>query len=137
MATDSEKRWRWRFSLRGLLAAMVVVGVGLGLLMWWRAPIVERQYHKNGVVAKEVCRVRDWRGRQRLLKTVSYYSNGKIAFKSEEGKTLAGWDWIDSYWLPDGTKLTVMHMEYGTIEPSPWKVAQHSDNGDGTFRAID
>jgi hypothetical protein len=129
MATEGEKpsrKRRWlQFSLRGLLVAMIVVGVGLGASAHlFRAPIVERGYHKNGVVAWEHQLRRDWSGWPRYVKSVRYYSTGQ---KSEEWH--AGWT-ERRYWLPDGTRVPAGSRGFG---PFQWSLAVDHDNGDGTF----
>jgi hypothetical protein len=117
MATDHEKPRRWQFSLRMMLAAMLVIGIGLGLFVRWRlAPIVEREYRANGRLLAEYWWRRDWRGGRHFIRSASYYSNGAKASESSGSGAI-------ECWSPDGAPVAWQE------QARHW----HYDNGDGTF----
>ena len=108
-----KRRW-WQFGLRALLAAMLVVGVGLGLFVrWWTAPfVIDHARYDNGAVWLHHLARRDLTGRISTIEATWYYSNGQKANESSK-----------AFWSPDGKPVT-------------WAESfrhQRADNGDGTF----
>jgi hypothetical protein len=118
MMTEGGKPKRWQFSLRWLLAATLVIGVGLGLFArWWTAPYAERIYFPNGALRYERSLRRDWRGRISLVKATAYYSTGQTAIEKAPGG-------YGKFWSPQGEPVSFHQADHY------W----HLDKGDGASR---
>jgi hypothetical protein len=105
----------WRFTLRGLIAVMLLIGVALGLWAPSRSPIINRGYHPNGKVAWEHWQIADRYGNYHHIKTVRYYSNGPQSFERGHKPN------SKRYWLPSGELTT---------DVQAWRRARESD-GEG------
>jgi hypothetical protein len=92
-----------RFSLRTLLFAIVVFGVGLGLAVsWWTRPYALHGSYPNGQRAWEQWERRTLALKLQHLSTTRWYADGNLAYECHDPYSA---NCSQTYYSPDGSTV--------------------------------
>ena len=89
---------RFRFTLRALLIAVLILGVAIAMLLrWWTQPYAITGSYPSGTRAWEQWERRTVTGQIEHIKTVRFYRNGRKSYELSNG--------IKHYWSPNGRAI--------------------------------